>query len=337
MINEFRAINLLDRNSFRVEQQAARLVEFDEADDLVALFERERPEQWMVLSGGNNVLFTADYEGLLITPVSQRIELLEEQGDEVVVRADAGVEWDDLVAWSVERELWGLENLSLIPGKVGAAPVQNIGAYGAEAKDTIRTIHWVDTAEGCRKVAMEAAEARFGYRESIFKHELKGRAIITAVDFVLPRTPAPRIGYGDVEREVMARGGISLTNIREAICAIRRSKLPDTAVLGNAGSFFKNPVVERSVAESLLAEWPDMPHYPAADADHTKLAAGWLIDRAGLKGYCSGKVGVHDRQALVLVNYGGATGGEVIELAHYVMNQVEARFGIRIEPEVNIL
>lgn len=337
MIKEFRAINLLDRNSFHVEQQAARLVEFDEADDLAALFERERPGQWMVLSGGNNVLFTADYEGLLITPVSQRIELLEEQGDEVVVRADAGVEWDDLVAWSVERGLWGLENLSLIPGKVGAAPVQNIGAYGAEAKDTIRTIHWVDTAEGCRKVAMDASEARFGYRESIFKHELKGRAIITAVDFVLHRTAAPRIGYGDVEREVMARGGISLTNIREAICAIRRSKLPDTAVLGNAGSFFKNPVVERSVAERLLAEWPDMPHYPAADADHTKLAAGWLIDRAGLKGYRSGKVGVHDRQALVLVNYGGATGSEVIELAHFVMNQVEARFGIRIEPEVNIL
>ncbi len=337
MIREFRAINLLDRNSFHVEQRAARLVEFDDPSDLVSLFAGEKVARWMVLSGGNNVLFTADYDGLLVCPVSQRIDLIADDGEEVVVRAAAGVEWDDLVAWSVERNLWGVENLSLIPGKVGAAPVQNIGAYGAEAKDTIRTIHWVDTAEGCRCCTMEPSEARFGYRESIFKHELKGRAIITAVDFCLHRTPSPRIGYGDVEREVMARGGVSLRNIREAICAIRRSKLPDTAQLGNAGSFFKNPVVAHSVAARLLAEYPEMPHYPTAEPDRVKLAAGWLIDRAGLKGYRMGAVGVHDRQALVLVNYGGATGHEVIALAHYVMDQVEARFGIRIEPEVNIL
>lgn len=337
MIREFRAINLLDRNSFHVQQRAARLVEFDDPSDLTSIFEGEAPARWMVLSGGNNVLFTADYDGLIVSPVSQRIDLFSDDGEQVVVRAAAGVEWDDLVAWSVERDLWGLENLSLIPGKVGAAPVQNIGAYGAEAKDTICAIHWVDTAEGCRCRTMEPSEARFGYRESIFKHELKGRAIITAVDFCLHRTPSPRIGYGDVEREVMARGGVSLRNIREAICAIRRSKLPDTARLGNAGSFFKNPVVVRSVADRLLAAYPDMPHYPTADPERVKLAAGWLIDRAGLKGYRRGAVGVHDRQALVLVNYGGATGHEVIDLARFVMDQVETRFGIRIEPEVNIL
>lgn len=337
MIRLFEAINLTDRNSFHVRQSAERLVEFDTAADVAAIFEQWKPARWMVLSGGNNILFTRDYEGLLLTPVSQQIQLLEEQDDEVVMRADAGVEWDDLVAWAVERDLWGLENLSLIPGKVGAAPVQNIGAYGAEAKDAIRAIHWVDTAEGCRERVMAVEEAQFGYRESIFKHALKGRAIITAVDFALHRTPQPRIGYGDVEREVMARGGVSLRNIREAICAIRRFKLPDTAVLGNAGSFFKNPVVERAVAEALLAEWPEMPHYATADPERIKLAAGWLIDRAGLKGYRRGAVGVHERQALVLVNHGGATGEEVIALADYVIEQVQARFGIRIEPEVNIL
>lgn len=337
MIRLFEAIILTDRNSFHVRQRAERLAEFETAADLAALFEQWKPLRWMVLSGGNNVLFTQDYRGLLLTPVSREIRVVEERDKSILVRADAGVEWDDLVAWAVERGLWGLENLSLIPGKVGAAPVQNIGAYGAETKDTIRAIHWVDTAEECRLRVMPAEEAQFGYRESRFKHALKGRAIITAVDFELSRTPQPKIGYGDVEREVMARGGISLQNIREAICSIRRFKLPDTAVLGNAGSFFKNPVVEREVAERLLAEWPEMPHYATADPQRIKLAAGWLIDRAGLKGYRQGSVGVHERQALVLVNHGGATGGEVLELARYVIEKVEARFGIRIEPEVNIL
>ena len=336
MIREFRNINLADRNSFHVVQQAATLVEFDEATDLPLIFERYQPTEWMVLSGGNNILFTQDYAGLLITPVSKHIELLATEGDEVVVRADAGVEWDDLVAWAVERDLWGLENLSLIPGKVGAAPVQNIGAYGAEAKDAILRVHLYDAATHTQRT-LENAECAFGYRESIFKGALKGKVIITAVDFRLSRQAAPRLGYGDVEREVAARGGVSLRNIREAICAIRCSKLPDTAVLGNAGSFFKNPVVARATAEALLEQYPDMPHYPTADPDAVKLAAGWLIDRSGLKGMRDGAVGVHERQALVLVNHGGATGCEVIAFARRVAETVKTTFGIAISPEVNVI
>lgn len=335
MIREFHQISLRDRNSFGVEQRAAHLVEFETPDDLREIFARGIPPRWMVLSGGNNVLFTEDYDGLLLTPVARQITILEERGETIRVRAEAGVEWDDLVEWAVERGLWGVENLSLIPGKAGAAPVQNIGAYGCEAADTIRRVEMF-CVETATMLTLDAAHCGFGYRESVFKHALKGRVVITAVELELSRLPRPRLGYGDVEREVEARGGATLRNIREAVCAIRRSKLPDPAVLGNAGSFFKNPVVEAPVAGALLAEYPDMPHYPAPEG-RVKLAAGWLIDRAGLKGHREGNVGVHERQALVLVNYGGATGGEVIAFAHRVRQRVRERFGIEIDTEVNIL
>lgn len=335
MIREFHQISLRDRNSFGVEQRAAHLVEFETPDDLREIFARGIPPRWMVLSGGNNVLFTEDYDGLLLTPVARQITILEERGETIRVRAEAGVEWDDLVEWAVGRGLWGLENLSLIPGKAGAAPVQNIGAYGCEAADTIRRVEMF-CVETATMLTLDAAHCGFGYRESVFKHALKGRVVITAIELELSRSPRPRLGYGDVEREVEARGGATLRNIREAVCAIRRSKLPDPAVLGNAGSFFKNPVVEAPVAEALLAEYPDMPHYPAPEG-RVKLAAGWLIDRAGMKGHREGNVGVHERQALVLVNYGGATGGEVIAFAHRVRQRVRERFGIEIDTEVNIL
>lgn len=335
MIREFQHISLRDRNSFGVEQQAARLVEFDTPDDLRTLFAAGVPDRWMVLSGGNNVLFTQDYDGLIVTPAARGITRLSDEGDTVRIRVEAGVEWDDLVEWAVAHDLWGLENLSLIPGKAGAAPVQNIGAYGCEAADTIRRVEMFCVENGSM-LTLDAAHCGFGYRESVFKHTLKGRVIITAVEFELSRTPRPRLAYGDVEREVEARGGASLRNIREAICAIRRSKLPDPAVLGNAGSFFKNPVVEAPVAAALLERYPAMPHYPAPDG-RVKLAAGWLIDQAGLKGWRQGNVGVHERQALVLVNYGGATGGEVIAFARRVQQRVLDRFGIAIDTEVNIL
>ena len=335
MIREFHQIDLSGRNSFGVGQQAARLAEFETEEDLRTIFSGGVPERWAVLSGGNNILFTRDYDGLLLTPVARQITLLGEEGDTVRVRADAGVEWDDLVEWAVERGLWGIENLSLIPGKAGAAPVQNIGAYGCEAKDAIRRVEMYCVETGAM-LTLDAAHCGFGYRESVFKHDLKGRAIITAVEIALTHTPRPRLGYGDVEREVEARGGATLRNIREAICAIRRAKLPDPAVLGNAGSFFKNPVVGAAAAERLLAEYPDMPHYPAPEG-RVKLAAGWLIDRAGMKGSRKGAVGVHERQALVLVNHGGATGGEVIAFAHEVQEQVREKFGIEIDTEVNIL
>jgi len=335
MIREFHQISLRTRNSFGVDQQAARLVEFETPEDLRTLFAAGIPEKWTVLAGGNNILFTRDYDGVLLTPVARGITLLSDDGDEVRVRADAGVEWDDLVEWAVGRGLWGIENLSLIPGKAGAAPVQNIGAYGCEAKDAIRRVEMYCVETGAM-LTLDAAHCGFGYRESVFKHDLKGRVIITAVEIALTHTPRPRLGYGDVEREVETRGGATLRNIREAICAIRRAKLPDPAVLGNAGSFFKNPVVGAAAAERLLAEYPDMPHYPAPEG-RVKLAAGWLIDRAGMKGSRKGAVGVHERQALVLVNHGGATGGEVIAFAHEVQEQVREKFGIEIDTEVNIL
>ncbi len=336
MLRYYENIDITDRNSFHVRQTAKRLVEFDHAEELPELFAKYGTESWYLLSGGNNILFTKDIEPLLITPCDQTIAILSESDTTVRVKVGAGVEWDDLVAWSVERGLWGIENLSLIPGKVGAAPVQNIGAYGVEAKDVIRSVDMY-FVEGGNFVTLAAEHCDFGYRESVFKHSLKGRVVITAIEIELSKVANPRLGYGDVIREVEARGGATLNNIRDAICSIRRSKLPDTAVLGNAGSFFKNPIVEREVAERLLAEYPDMPHYPAAEEGKVKLAAGWLIDKAGLKGYREGNVGVHERQALVLVNLGGATGGEVIAFAHKVVAKVYDKFGIEISPEVNVL
>ena len=226
--------------------------------------------------------------------------------------------------------------MSLIPGKAGAAPVQNIGAYGVEAKDVIRAVEMY-FVEGGNFVTLAAEHCDFGYRESVFKHSLKGRVVITAIEIELSKVENPRLNYGDVVREVEARGGATIANIRDAICSIRRSKLPDTAVLGNAGSFFKNPIVGREVAERIAVDYPEMPSYPTQEESKVKLAAGWLIEKAGMKGYKEGNVGVHERQALVLVNLGGATGGEVIAFAEKVVAAVREKFGIEISPEVNVI
>ncbi len=337
MIREFAEHPLRGLNSFHADEKARRLVVFDAAEDLDHIFAPESGlGKFYVLGGGNNILFTGYFDGALLKPDIRGIRVLAEDDETVTVEAGAAVEWDDLVAWSVERGLWGAENLSLIPGTVGAAPVQNIGAYGAEAKDVIARVRMFDTVRREHGV-LTAEECRFAYRDSIFKHELRGRAVITSVEFRFGKRPAPDLGYGDLQRETEARGGASLRNIREAVCAIRRGKLPDTAVLGNAGSFFKNPVVSRAEAERLAARFEGMPVYPAPDPERRKLAAGWLIDRAGMKGYRKGRTGVHDRQALVLVNFGGATGEEIMELAREVQLRVRDAFGVAIEPEVNIL
>lgn len=330
-------ISLADRNSFGVQQSAATLVEFESPEDLRDYFMEHRPERWYVLGAGNNTLFTQDYDGVLFTPISRKRTILASTEDYVELRAEAAHDWDELVEWSVNEGLWGVENLSAIPSSVGAAPVQNIGAYGAEAKDAITVVEYFDTRT-LEVVRLSNADCHFAYRESVFKQELKGHVIILAVEFRLSRHAKPNLGYGDVITEVEARGGATLRNIRDAICAIRSRKLPDPKVLGNAGSFFKNPIVERAVAESLLLKYPDMPHYALpGDDSKLKLAAGWLIDRAGLKGYRDGSVGVHDRQALVLVNHGGATGGDVMRLAYYVCGKVKEMFGVEISPEVNVL
>ena len=337
-MSEFRYnVPLKGMNSFGIDVTARYMLEFEGADDLRAYFTRgDRPsEQWTVLSGGNNILFTDHYSGVLLHPVSRGIDMLGVGTDMVRVRAEAGVEWDDFVAWCVERGWGGVENLSLIPGYVGAAPVQNIGAYGAEAKDVVESVEafMVDTLE---TRIFTNAECRFGYRESLFKGKLKGRAIITAVTFALKTQPVAKLGYGDLSAEVEALGGPSLDNIRQAVIAIRHRKLPDPKVTGNAGSFFKNPVVDQTVADALQMEYEQMPVYPVGGG-RVKLAAGWLIDRAGWRGAVRGRVGVHPRQALVLVNTGGATGDEVLALAREIQHDVQQKFRVRIEPEVNIL
>lgn len=336
MIRETADAPLRQRNSFHVEERAERLIEFDRKEDLDLIFGRGRPERWYVLGGGNNILFTRRFEGTLIKPAATGITVIGEDADTVTLRAEAATDWDRMVAWCVERGLWGAENLSLIPGTVGASPVQNIGAYGAEAAGIIYRVHLYDTLRR-EHVTLEKADCRFAYRDSIFKHEMRGRTVITAVELRLGKHPSPNLAYGDLKAQVEAQGGASIANIRNAVCAIRRSKLPDPDTLGNAGSFFKNPVVDNATAERLREEDPACPVYPVSAHGMCKLAAGWLIDRAGLKGFRMGRVGVHERQALVLVNFGGATGNEVIALARYVQDRVFDRFGVRIEPEVNIL
>lgn len=336
MIRYYENEDLVGRNSFRISQRAACLAEFDSAEELPEIFGCRGTERWRVLGGGNNTLFTRDYDGLIVTPCGRGIDVAGEHLDKVLVRAEAGTEWDELVQWCVERDLWGLENLSLIPGKAGAAPVQNIGAYGVEAGDVITEVEMYVPASG-NWLTLAAEHCAFGYRDSVFKNMLKDAVVITSVTFALSRIPCPRLGYGDLLRTTELMGGPTLQNIREAVCSIRRSKLPDTAVTGNAGSFFKNPVVAQSVADKLKNAWPDMPLYPAEEEGCAKLAAGWLIDKAGMKGYRAGRVGVHDRQALVLVNLGGATGAEVAALADTVRQRVADKFGIEIETEVNIL
>lgn len=339
MMNIFHNISLRDRNSFHTDVVARELIEYSDVEDLITLFSDPSfaPNGWIALGGGNNILFTRDVQPTLLTPVSRSIEVVAESADEVVIRVAGGEEWDDVVEWSVDRGLWGVENLSLIPSKACAAPIQNIGAYGVEICDVVEEVEYFDPST-LAVVRLKGYECGFGYRESIFKGELKGRVIVTAITLRLSKSSAPRLGYADVAARVEGRGGATLRNIRDVICEIRREKLPDTAILGNAGSFFKNPIVEREVAEQLKELHPAMPLYDVdGDAERCKLAAGWLIDQAGMKGYREGCVGVHERQALVLVNYGSATGKEVVALARRVQSRVVERFGVSIDFEVNIL
>lgn len=338
MIREYKDIDLRPRNSFGISVRGRRLAEFDDAVDLHGIFSRPdmRGEKWYVLGGGNNILFTRDFDGVLLHPAGHDIAVESETDEKVFVRAQAGTDWDEFVAWTTERGLWGAENLSYIPGTVGAAPVQNIGAYGAEAKDIIESVEMF-CPETLNMLTLSREHCAFGYRDSIFKGALRGKVVITSVLFALRRTPCPRLGYGDVERKVAELGEATPENIRRAVTEIRRGKLPDPAVTGNAGSFFKNPVVESGVAAGLRAAYPGMPTYPAAEEGKIKLAAGWLIEQAGWKGGKMGRAGVHPRQALVLVNCGGASGDDVMALARRIQSDVAARFGIEIDTEVNIL
>ncbi len=337
MIREYIDISLKERNTFGIDARCARLVEYSDAADLQALFLGGVFEgRWMVLSGGSNVVFTGDFDGVILHPAGNGIQITGEHGDTVYARATAGTDWDVFTGWCAGNGLWGAENLSGIPGLAGASPVQNIGAYGVEVKDIIRSVELFAVDTG-KELTLATSHCDFGYRDSIFKRSLKGKAVVTAVNFALSRKEKPMLGYGDLYEKTRELGGPTLENIRRAVIGIRDSKLPNPKVTGNAGSFFKNPVVPEKFALELKGRYPDMPVYPAQVEGCSKLAAGWLIDQSGWKGRRHGSVGVHAKQALVLVNLGGATGRDVMELAALVQADVEAKFGVAIETEVNVV
>ncbi len=337
MVEKRFGVSLKDYNTFGIDVRCDCLCGFSSIDDLRELHAGGLfGSRWGVISGGSNILFTGDYRGTLLHPRGDRITETSREGDRVRLHVEAGVVWNDFVDYCVAHGLWGAENLAYIPGYVGASPVQNIGAYGAEAADIIDSVETFST-DTVTRLVMAREHCAFGYRTSVFKTVLRGKVVITAVDFVLSATPAPKLGYGDLRDRVEFLGGPSLGAIRDAVTAIRKAKLPEPAELGNAGSFFKNPVVEDAVASELKKEYPDMPLYPSGQAGYSKLAAGWLIDRCGWKGRRLGPAAVHDRQALVLVNLGGATGRDILDLAAAVSRDVEERFGVALESEVNIL
>jgi UDP-N-acetylmuramate dehydrogenase len=287
----------------------------------------------LVLGGGSNVLFTRDFDGLVLHMALSGREVLGTHDGCTLVRAQAGENWHEFVAWTLEQGLGGLENLSLIPGTVGAAPIQNIGAYGAEIKDVFHSLTVYDTARGELRT-MDANACRFGYRDSVFKHPQGASLVVVDVTFALPQAWRPNLRYAELADEVARSGSAAPTpqGIGAAVVAIRRRKLPDPAIIGNAGSFFKNPVVSAEHCARLLAAFPALVHHAQPDGSE-KLAAGWLIDQCGWKGRSMGAAGVYPKQALVLVNNGGATGADVVRLAQAIRADVHERYGVTLEPE----
>ena len=329
--------SLLEHNTFGMDVCAALFVEYDTVDELRTFLQAgdlNRYGRYLHIGGGSNLLFAGDYEGVVMHSAMHTLEVVEDADDHVLVRVGSGYVWDDFVAYCVRQGWAGVENLSAIPGEVGASAVQNIGAYGVEVKDVIVRVEAMALDGTMRTFTNE--ECHYGYRDSIFKRELRGEYIITHVVYRLEKTPTYRLDYGDLRARVEASGEPTLQAVRDAVTAIRDSKLPDPKVLGNAGSFFTNPVVPRSQYEALKEQYPNIPSYPI-DEEHVKVPAGWLIDSAGWKGRALGRAAVHDRQALVLVNLGGATGQEVMTLAERICEDIYNRFGIRITPEVNFI
>ncbi|WP_119292129.1 UDP-N-acetylmuramate dehydrogenase [Azohydromonas sediminis] len=334
-----RNVSLREFNTFGLPAVASALVRItSDADVRRLLADPElgrRPK--LVLGGGSNLVLTRDVPHVVLKVEVRGRRVVEVRDDAVVVEAGAGENWHEFVAWTLDEGLPGLENLALIPGTVGAAPVQNIGAYGLELADRFESLDAVDLVTG-RSVTLDAAACRFGYRDSVFKHEgfggLAGKSLITRVRLRLPRPWRPVLGYLDLERK-MQETGVTAPDARtifDWVCAIRRAKLPDPAQLGNAGSFFKNPVVTAEQCRDIIGRDPHVVHYVLPDG-RCKLAAGWLIDACGWKGKSIGRAGVYDKQALVLVNRGGASGAEVVTLARAIQESVYGRFGIRLEPE----
>lgn len=327
---------LFSYNTFGINAQAEHFAAIQSVEELCnALQSSLRPIR--ILGGGSNLVFTRDVEGLLLKNEIPGIEVMETSGNTVLVKAGGGVVWHDFVLWTVAHDFGGVENLSLIPGTVGAAPVQNIGAYGVELKDVFHSLEAVDLSSGELQV-FDAAHCRFGYRDSFFKHEGKGRFCITSVTFSLTREQHKiNISYGDIQRtlEQMGVAQPGIADVSRAVVQIRSSKLPDPKVIGNCGSFFKNPEVERSVLDHIRQTHPNVVFYDLPDG-RVKIPAGWLIEQCGWKGKRVGNTGCYEKQALVLVNYGGASGEEVKNLAQAVIDSVIKTFGVHLEMEVNL-
>ena len=325
--------SLADRNTFGMDVRADSLLDWATTDELKnALHDIERPV--LMIGGGSNLLFMGDFKGTVLHSTITSIDILGSTDDHVHVKVGAGVVWDDFVAWCTVNGFWGVENLSAIPGEVGASAVQNIGAYGVEAKDVIDTVQTISLADGSERDFCNR-ECNYAYRQSIFKNELKGQYAVAYVIFTLSKVPQPKLGYGALEQEVERRGGPTLANIRQAVIAIRESKLPDPKVLGNAGSFFMNPVISEQEFNDIKSDYPDVPSYPAPGG--IKVPAGWLIEKTGWKGRSLGPAAVYDKQALVLVNKGGATGADIKRLADTIIADVKQKFGITLSTEVNYI
>ena len=334
-MRDIRDYSLKEHNTFGIEAKCSRFLEFEDDQEAleVARILRESKQPYIIIGGGSNLLLTRDFGGIVVRSAIKGHYY--EDGYRMV--CGSGETWDDMVATSIEAGYYGMENLSLIPGDVGASAVQNIGAYGVEAKDLILCVWAIEIATGKPRM-WGNEECEYGYRQSRFKHDWKDKYLITRVTYGLSRTFTPHLDYGNIRQE-LERLGISnptAQQLRQTIIDIRNAKLPDPKVTGNAGSFFMNPVVAKAKYEQLAALYPDMPHYPV-DAEHEKIPAGWMIDQCGWKGKSLGRAGVHPKQALVLVNLGGATGQEVVELCNAIRHDVLQKFGIEIHPEVNIV
>jgi UDP-N-acetylmuramate dehydrogenase len=330
--------DLRHRNSFRVPARSDWLIEVSDASALTEVFAlgAVRQSPLLVLGEGSNVLLTRDWPGVVLSPVARGIRILDDDGDTALVRAEAGENWNEFVHWSLGHGFAGLENLILIPGSVGAAPIQNIGAYGVEVREFIATVQAFDRRDG-QLVRLANADCGFRYRDSVFKHE-PDRYLVWAVEFRLPRRRDLRQDYAGV-REELAAMKIDAPNhaaIADAVMRLRLRKLPNPAEIGNVGSFFKNPVVSAAEAGDLQRTHPMLPTWPAEDG-RRKLSAAWLVEAAGFKGFREGDAGVSERHALVLVNHGSATGTQLWTLAQEIMQSVRTRFGIALEPEPRII
>ncbi len=328
---------LVDLNTFGIEAKAKLLIHYQSENELIELIQSGslQNEKVLHIGGGSNLLFLNDFDGIILHSELNFISVKSETNDQVIIEVGAGVVWDDLVASAVENGWGGIENLSLIPGEVGASAIQNIGAYGVEVCDTIMEVHAINLLSGEKRI-FSTNECEYNYRESIFKKSLKGQFAITSVLFELTKNPNYKLDYQHLEEQVLKNGSLSLQNIRQTIIAVRESKLPDPKVAGNAGSFFMNPVLSRLQFNDLLDSYPTMPHYFVSD-NAEKVPAGWLIEQCGWKGKTVGKAGVHDKQALVLVNRGGATGAEIAHLAALIQQSVKEKFGIELIAEVNFI